>query len=248
MKLKIMTYNIASGREMGINHDKISVIPMAKVAKEYMPDILGLNEVREKNGKSIYQEKQFAEFLGYKYHFFAPAIQIDGFGYGNALVSKYPIVDAKVISVPDAPEKDPNLPWDEKSDGRYYETRCVLKATVITPDEKLDIFVTHFGLEESEKRNIMSVLKSELSKKEHRCIIMGDFNCVPTDEHIKELGTILKNAEPEDVAPEFYTFASYEPNRKIDYIMVEKDIEVIQTCAIDVQASDHRPYYAEVEI
>lgn len=248
MKLKIMTYNIASGLEMGTNPDKISVIPMAEVAKEYMPDILGLNEVREKNGESMYQEKLFADILGYKYHFFAPAIKIEGYGYGNALVSRYPIVDAKIITVPDALEKDPTLPWERKSDGRYFETRCILKATVITPDEKLDVFVTHFGLEESEKKNIMSVLKSELSKKEHRCIVMGDFNSVPTDEHIKELETILKNAQPEDITPELYTFASYEPTMKIDYIMTEKNVDVIKAGSIDVCASDHRPYYAELEL
>lgn len=242
-----MTYNIASGREMGIK-DNVSVVPTAGVAKEYMPDILGLNEVREKNGDSVYQEKQIAEILGHKYHFFAPAIKIDGYGYGSALVSKYPIIDAKIILVPDPPEKDPSLPWDAKPDGRYYETRCVLKATVVIGDKKIDVFVTHFGLEMSEQQNMMAVLKSELSKKENRCILMGDFNCIPTDDHIKELSTMLKNAQPDEITPELYTYASYEPNRKIDYIMVEKDISVINVGAIDTLESDHRPYFAEIEI
>ena len=36
MKLKIMTYNVASGRENGISHDKIDFLPYAKTVKEYM--------------------------------------------------------------------------------------------------------------------------------------------------------------------------------------------------------------------
>ena len=247
MKLKIMTYNIASGREGGVNQDKISVEPMVAVAKEYMPDILGLNEVRGKNEDFTQQEEAFAEALGYKYHFFAPAITINGGGYGNALVSKYPIVDAKIIPVIDPPGRNPDLAWEE-IDGKYYETRCVLKAAVMVDDEKLDVFVTHFGLAPAEQENMMELLKKLLSEKENKCILMGDFNCIPESKNIKELETFLKNIQPDEITPDFYTYASYEPDRKIDYIMVEKGSVTKKVGAVDSLASDHRAYFAEIKI
>ncbi|MBR2885741.1 MAG: endonuclease/exonuclease/phosphatase family protein [Clostridia bacterium] len=248
MKLKIMTYNIASGREMGINNDKISVIPMAETIKDYMPDILGLNEVRGENCEFTQQEKEIAAVLGYKYSFFAPAIEINGGGYGNALISKHPIENAKIIEVPDAPDKTPGIPYEQKEDGTYYETRCILKATVLVDDEKLDVFVTHFGLADVEKKNMMDTLTAEFSKSENRKILMGDFNCTPDDEYMKELSDILKNIEPEKVTEDFYTYASYKPDRKIDYIMVDKSFKVGKFGVINSKASDHRPYFAEIEI
>lgn len=247
MKLKVMTYNIASGREGGIDSRKISVIPMAEVIKAYNPDILGLNEVRARHGVFTQQNEEIANALGYDYTFFGPAININGGDYGNAFVSKYPILYAEVISVPDAPEKDPNVFGQEK-DGFYYETRSIAKITILVNDQKLDVFVTHFGLAPSEKENMMKTLKNALEKKENRCVLMGDFNCTPDDVYMKELACILNNAEADVITPDDYTFASYKPDRKIDYIMVEKDIKIEKCGTIDSMASDHRPYFAEIEI
>lgn len=250
MKLKIMTYNIASGSENGLNLEKIDILPYAKTVKEYMPDILGLNEVRGKNERNGFtqQNKDIADFINYEHTFFTPAIEIEGGGYGNALVSRFPIIDAKKILVPDAPEKNPLLPYEEKEDGTYYETRCILKATLLVENEKIDVFVTHFGLAPSEKESIMKVLRKELSEREYRCILMGDFNERPDSEYIKELSSILNNAEPTVITEDFYTYASYEPDRKIDYVMVEKSMKIEKFGAIDSLASDHRPYFAQVEI
>ncbi len=248
MKLRIMTYNISSGIEMGINREKISVVPMAEIAKKYMPDILGLNEVRAKHDAFTQQDEQIAEILGYKYSFFAPAITINGGKYGNALVSKYPIESAQIIPVSDAPEKNPELDWEEKPDGSYYETRCVLKAVVVLPEEKIDVFVTHFGLTESEKESVLCVLQEELSKRKNRCVLMGDFNCKTESKYIAKLSSILQNVQPEYIDESFCTFASYKPTNKIDYIMVEKDIKVLGCGAIDSKASDHRPYFADIDL
>ena len=115
-------------------------------------------------------------------------------------------------------------------------------------NEKIDVFVTHFGLAPSEQENIVKVLKDELLKKEHRCILMGDFNETPDSRHIKELGEILDNVQPSFITEQFYTFASYKPERKIDYIMVEKGIRIENFGAIDSLASDHRPYFVDTEL
>lgn len=56
------------------------------------------------------------------YYYFAEAIRFDGVNpYGNAMISRYPIKSAETILIPD--------PEYKKYHG-YYETRCLLKATI----------------------------------------------------------------------------------------------------------------------
>lgn len=249
MKLKVMTYNIASGREHGTNFDVISVMPMADTVKIYNPDILALNEVRSTD-YYIHQDEQIAKKLGYKYSFFCPAIWFEkdngGGDYGNALLSNYPILRARTILIPDAPEKNPALKW-EVIDKTYYETRVLLKATILINGEEIDVFVAHFGLAPSEQKNVLSVLKCELKKSQNRCILMGDLNSIPGSDTIAQLEELLNNVQPENVSEDYYTWRLKDP-RKLDYIMVSESIKATDMGTIDSDASDHKPYWADLEL
>ena len=86
-------------------------------------DIIGLNEIRGAGSDPEYQAqaKILAEKLGFHFYF-AKAIDVGTKGpYGNALLSRYPIVKAETILIPD--------PSPRKYTGPY-ETRCLLKAQV----------------------------------------------------------------------------------------------------------------------
>jgi endonuclease/exonuclease/phosphatase family metal-dependent hydrolase len=47
---------------------------------------------------------------------------------------------------------------------------------------------------------------------------------------------------------EKFSFPSDAPNKKIDYIFVSRDVEVLAADIPDIVASDHRPHTAEIEI
>ena len=77
MKLRVMTYNIASGRNY--EDERRQDLAFAKgVIERYQPDILGLNEVHENSSVSRYtsQTQTLARALE-MYGYFGPAIPMD---------------------------------------------------------------------------------------------------------------------------------------------------------------------------
>ena len=104
MKLKVMTYNIAGGRDYSVEpwgriHNPDACID---VIREIAPDICALNEVDYElpRSKCVKLAKYIGDKLGY-YSAFAPAIAWAPGLYGNGFISRFPIVDFITIPVPD---------------------------------------------------------------------------------------------------------------------------------------------------
>lgn len=74
---------------------------------------------------------------------------------------------------------------------------------------------------------------------------MGDFNVVP-DEVIKPLFARMKDTAELFAVP-LLSFPSYDPVMKIDYILVSKDVEMLQADILAIVASDHRPHTAVIQ-
>ena len=127
MKLKIMTYNIAGGRDYNAvvgGEKKAPFHPeaCADVIREEAPAFCGLNEVDYKlprTGK-VKLAKHIGDLLGYE-SAFAPAVTWAPGTYGNGLVSKYPIRELEIFPIPDPADK---------SEPTYYETRVILHAVI----------------------------------------------------------------------------------------------------------------------
>ena len=127
-----MTYNIQSCRKYK-DESVISVKFAGEVIKQYNPDIAGLNEVHGPGGEFGYQVKEIADYVGFPYYFFAPAIKLDGSEYGNAFISKYPIIGKENIKIPDPAVYDGyfdafsadtvNIGMDEPIEIRLNETK-----------------------------------------------------------------------------------------------------------------------------
>ncbi len=235
MKLKIMTFNI----QHCLNYiERFIDFPLfAKTIAESGADIVGLNEVRGKGGSQAYeaQAEILAEKAGYKYRYFAKAIDFNGVNpYGNAVLSKYPIIKAETVGIPD--------PTVKKYDG-YYETRCLAKLTV-NVGEPLNVLATHFGLNRDEHENARDTILKNLSDK--RCILMGDFNVQPDSDILDPIRAKMKDTA--DGRGDMFSFPSDNPDRKIDYIFVSKDINVLTAGIPVLTVSDHRPHTADIEL
>lgn len=211
---------------------------IADTIKKCEADIIGLQEIRDEGQDAVYQSqaKIIAEKLGYHYYYFAEAIRFGGVNpYGNAIISRYPIISAETIMIPD--------PEIKKYDG-YYETRCLLKATIDVRNG-LNVLVSHFGLNPDEQENAVETVVSNIPK-EH-CVLMGDFNMEP-DNQI--LNPIMQGLQ--DTAKFFSTyklsFPSDTPKVKIDYIFVSKDLKVEYADIPEIISSDHRPHVATIEL
>ena len=232
--MKIMSFNT----QHCLNYIKreIDFQVMADAIKKCDADIVGLNEMRGKGESFDYEEQTaiLSELTGLKNSYFAEAIRFeDKNPYGNALISKYPIISAQTIAVP-----DPN----PKTGNGYYETRCLLKAKL---EGGITVLVIHFGLNSDEQKNAVDTVMRHIEKE--KCILMGDFNVTPEDKVLDPIRACMTDTADYFEKP-LMSFPSEAPDRKIDYIFVSKDVEVVSADIPAVMESDHRPYVAEINI
>lgn len=232
--MKIMTFN--TQHCMNYITQKIDFDIMAEAIKKCDPDIVGLNEMRNKGVSEEYdaQVEILSNLTGLENHYFARAIYFDNVNpYGNGLLSKYAIKEAKTITIPDPNPKKYNA---------YYETRCILKAKL---ENDITVMVVHFGLNPDEHENAVKTIVENLEDK--KCILMGDFNVEPDNTILNPIREKMTDASCK-FKNELLSWPSDKPNKKIDYIFVSPDIEVINADIPDIVASDHRPHTAQIEL
>lgn len=235
MNIKVMTFNIQHCENF--NSGEIDFEAYAKAIRDSGADIIGLNEVRGEGPDEGYaaQARILSSLTGLEYYF-AEAIRFGGYlPYGNALLSRFPILCAHTLPVPDPPVR--------KYDG-YYETRCLLKAELDVPGG-LTVCVIHFGLNPDEHENAARTVLTNVCAR--RCILMGDFNVTPEDAIIS--GIADKMADTAAALPETpFTFPSDKPEMKIDYIFTSRDIRTVSSGVPQLVLSDHRPYTAVLSV
>ena len=236
MKINLMSFNT----QHCLNYIErcIDFDIMAQAIKKCDADIIGLNEMRDEGPNAEYeaQTKIIAEKLGY-YHYFAKAIDFNGVNpYGNALISKYPILSAEVVLIPE--------PEVRGYDG-YYEDRCLLKAVLDVNGEQVTVMVIHFGLNPDEAENAANAVINNIP--EGKVILMGDFNLPPESELLLPIRQKLFDTA-ELIGEEKLSYPSDDPYIKIDYIFTSRDIKVVSADIPAIVASDHRPHTATIEI
>ena len=231
--MKIMSFNT----QHCLHHikQKIDFPDMAKVITDCDADVVGLNEMRGEGNDPAFtdQVKTLAELTGMLYYYFAPAIYVGERGpYGNGLLSKIPIVKAENILIPDP---------EDKKYPREYETRSVLKAELA---DGTTVLVSHFGLNPDEKENAVQTVMANLC--DNRCILMGDFNLDPHEPLLNPIREKMQDAA-HWFGEEKCSYPSDDPQRKIDYIFVSKDLKIKDADIPAFVVSDHRPHIATIE-
>ena len=234
MGIRLMSYNIKHCRNEQTH--KIDFDAVADVIRRSGAEIIGLNEVYDEPAALRFgrQPQELARRLGF-HAFFARAIVASGCPYGNALLTRFPILDARAIPIPDP---------ETKAYNGYYESRCVLQADLDVPGG-LRVCVSHFGLNPDEQENAVRTVCDAI--RDRRCILMGDMNMTPENSLLNPLRARLSDTAEHFSAP-LLSFPSGKPECKIDYIFTSPDLFV---CSADIPAesvSDHRPYVAEVRV
>ena len=230
--MKIMSFNTQHCKNYIEGNIDFEI--MAKAIVDCGADIVGLNEMRGEGPHPDFtaQTERLAELTG-MHCYFAPALHLKKGLYGNAILSKYPIERVENIPIPDP---------DVKKYNGYYETRCVLKATL---EGGVTVLVTHFGLNPDEQENaVRTVLAHTVQEK---CILMGDFNVRPSDPVLLPIRERMQDTASA-FEKELFSYPSDAPTKKIDYIFVSKDVTVMAADIPAIVASDHRPHTAEVEL
>lgn len=222
--LNCMTYNVLHSEN--IRTGEIDYDAFARVIREADADIVGLNEVYGPGSGFGDQAAELAKRLGFA-HYFSEAFLDDGVDpFGNALLSRYPIENARTIRVP----------YPEVRLGpEYYEPRAVLEADTAG----LHVLVTHFGLNADEQANALATILPLL--REERCVLMGDFNVTPDDAVLRPIREKMCDADAFLPAGTM-SFPSDAPKKKIDYVFLSRDCGVESASVLPVVVSDHRPF------
>ena len=233
MKLKVMTYNIASGHNLARERDLKFA---ASVVNQVQPDFLTVNEVRcNTTDVPIHQGYELGRLTGY-YPLFGKSIDICGGEYGNAFLTRWPLIEHEVVHIPDRTS-------DERA---YFEHRTILRAVVEKEGRRITVLSTHFGLAMVEHEAAVETALEILKKETNPVILMGDLNMSPDKERIQPLLNALHDTAGRK--GEIKTFPSDEPTQKIDYILHSDAFRTLAVWSMDTQCSDHRPLMAELEI
>lgn len=233
MKIQVASYNTQHCKNF--ISGKIDFDALAGALAQLNADVVGLNEIRSAGERDDYEDQTaiLATKAGYAHYYFAKAIEVRGNNpYGNAILSRYPIVSAETVMIPDPPERGDSS----------FETRCALVADIEIEGERVRFIVTHFGLNESEQINAVETVKNLFSE---RCVLMGDFNLQPNSGVLAPIRALMRDAA-ERLGTCGLTFPSDNPTEKIDYIFVGGDIEVACSDVPALIISDHRPHTAEL--
>lgn len=241
MKLLVASYNIQHGiyfpafLENGCRDATLK--PVCDFLAKESPDICGFNEIYGEGSVFGDQPREIAEALDYGFAF-GKAINLKNGPYGNALISKHPIKDVRVIEIKTDPEsiKPPRL---------YHEDRALLIAEIDVNGKPLTVMTCHFGLNTEEAEEAVRVIIKELEGISTPIILMGDFNITPDNGLVQQLSRLLKDTACGQAQ---LTFPSNEPDRKIDYIFISKDIKLNRSWVENVVIADHCPLFAELEI
>ena len=242
MNLRIMTYNIQHGRIYRTEPELIDLRGAGDAIKRLGADIIGLNEVRGPGERGDYtaQTGFLAGYTGF-HSFFGRSIYVGGMNpYGNAVLSRFPIVSAEIIRIP-----DPALP-----SGNRLEPRTVTRAEIEIPDgghfRRIAVFTSHFGLNSVEKEHAVSTAASLMRDEKLPFVFMGDFNMTPDDPLLAPLSVYADSNA--DIIGGKLSFPSINPTKRIDYIYTSPDIRVLGADIPDEHQSDHRPVVMDTEL
>ena len=194
-----------------------------------------------RTGKDVHQARDLAAKLGMEWHF-SKAIDRDGGEYGDAVLSKHPIIETRSYRLPCAASQ----PGEDRS-------LCVIRVEI---DGK-DLYVAsthldHLSGDASRLVQANEIRRIRDTELDGDLVLAGDLNAIPSSNVIATMTAFLTNVGTIDQ----YTFPSENPTRKIDYILYAPIGHFgVQNCTVvsrsdqqvdGVDASDHRPVVADI--
>ena len=223
-RLRVLTWNLW-GR-FGPWEARLDAIGAALAASG--ADVVMLQEVWEGDGRN--QAAELAATLGFS-HAYAGRFTIDGVTIGNAVLSRWRIVDVETRMLPAPPELE--------------ELRVVLRTAIEGPRGPLQAYTTHLNwrfeqsaVRQEQVRSIARFVAETTDEDGYPPILAGDMNAVPDADEIRMLtgraappvpGLVFHDAwEAAGAAGPGFTWTNanrwaardLEPDRRIDYVFV----------------------------
>ncbi len=233
-RIKVLTYNIYHGEDAngGSNLDAV-----AGIINSLQPDLVALQEVDSKTrrAKKLDLTAELSKRTGMQ-GVFGKAMDYDSGGYGEAVLSRHPIIETKNNPLPHTAKAEP---------------RAALEIHIELPGGVKMAFVgTHLDHQRDQNNRMMQTKRiMELYENYDLPIVLaGDLNATPGSDPINLLSEQWFDAAEDNPRP---TFPSTKPSRRIDYIMYKpkERWKLVEVRVIDEKvASDHCPVLAVLEL
>jgi len=190
------------------------------------PDVCCLQEVWDEAGRN--QAAELAEEVGGYHHAYTSGIRYDGVAFGNAVLSRWPILSSDGRDLPDL---------DSDREGR-----TVLRAELDGPRGPVDVFSTHLHwklydshVRQAQVATICELIAEGREGRSYPPVLCGDFNAPPDSDEIRALTGRTRTNVPRqafldawEVAGDGpghtwavenpYAALDLEPSRRIDYV------------------------------
>lgn len=266
--IRVAHWNVARFVEWRRNNNKGSQVRMKMMdqIKEQNADVLCLQEFFTSNNPIYYDNlKHLMGEMGYAYYYYSRMNDGDLQWFGNAVFSKFPIVDSGKVFFPNA---------------RYPET--ILHADILYGRDTIRVYTTHLQSVEFKKQDFENIeeikdqqkdivqnsrgifgklrralsyrkeqadlIKEMLANDPYPTILTGDFNDVPNSYAYATIkGDKLQDVFLKKGFGIGRTFSGIAPTLRIDYLFTTKDFEVIQFNRLVKNLSDHYMLVADIK-
>ncbi len=225
--LKVMTWNL----HHGVGEDgKLDLERIAKVIVAENPELVALQEIdwNCRRSGTVDQAAELGRLTGMA-PVFGKAMDFDGGAYGQAVLTKLPVLASEVLKLTSVGEP-----------------RIALKVRVRIDDSELQFVSVHLDAEDETVRIAQAREAVKLLAGDGPAVITGDFNDVPGSKTLNAFAApwsaVAKSGSP-------LTYPASAPEREIDHVLIRR-LEVVEKARVLEQAvaSDHRPVVAVVKM
>lgn len=250
VRLRIATYNIQAGAGMDRQFD---VARTAEAIRGLRADVVGLQEV-DVHWSARSQWRDLATELAQRLEmrvFFGPIYSLEPLEaglprreYGNAVLSRYPIVHAENHQITRLSTQVPN-PVPELAPG-------FPEVVVNARGARVHVYATHLdyradpAVREMQVADTLHIMDRGQGRPQ---ILLGDLNARPDAAELGPLWAVLDDAwAVAHPSEQGLTYPTTLPDRRIDYVTVNSRVHVREVTVIQTQASDHLPVVAELAV
>lgn len=202
------------------------------------PDLVSLNEVDTDTLRTRVDEPAYLAGATGLHAVSGPNLIYDGGPFGNAILTRYPVVESRNLRLPGTLGLEP---------------RGLLTAILEVDGRRVGFSSTHFsdGSSGQQSRSLQAlVVAGATHSMAAPVIVAGDLNSVPTDLPERILRQRLLDAQEEGGSGSGDTIPQADPSSRFDYILFDHHFTVApgSTRVLSSQSSDHRPVFTRLTL
>ncbi|HEY9375939.1 MAG TPA: endonuclease/exonuclease/phosphatase family protein [Jiangellaceae bacterium] len=236
--MRAATFNIHHGVGMD---GRLDLERVAQTIESLDADVIGLQEVDRRFGERsqfLDQPRVLSRRLGMRLAY-GPALDLEPLHageprrrYGNAVLSRYPIVRRRNMTLPRT---------------AAVEQRALLRARIDLGDRVVDAYTTHLEAHDKGQRALQAAaVATTLASSDRPCLLLADLNARPDGVEMAAIAAVLDDAWTVGTG-HGRTHPATAPTRRIDAVLHSADLVATAAWVVATTASDHRPVVVEFD-